>query len=85
VRILARPYARTTADRSRSEARKSPFPVEVGAVWVLFSLVAAEILVTYSRLPARELYHVSGSGLTGGASRALVFREYLNRPTPEAA
>jgi hypothetical protein len=49
------------------------FPLEVAVVWALFAVVAAEILVTYSRLPPHELYHVSGSGLTGGASRALVF------------
>jgi hypothetical protein len=53
-------------------------PLEALAVWALFALVAVEILVTYSRLPARELYHVTGSGLDGGASRALVF---LNFPT----
>jgi len=38
--------------------------------------VAVEILITYSRLPASELYHVSGSGLRGGASRALVFSNF---------
>jgi hypothetical protein len=48
----------------------------MGAVWALFALVAIEILVTYSRLPARELYNVSGSGLEGGASRALVFLNF---------
>jgi hypothetical protein len=47
-------------------------------VWLLFAVVAVEMLVTYSRLPASELYHVSGSGLAGGASRVLVF---LNFPT----
>jgi hypothetical protein len=47
-------------------------------VWLLFGLVTVEILVTYSRVPPAELYHVSRSGLTGGASRALVF---LNFPT----
>jgi hypothetical protein len=45
-------------------------------VWSLFAIVAVEILVTYSRLPASELYHVSGSGLRGGASRALVFLNF---------
>jgi hypothetical protein len=45
-------------------------------VWLLFVVVAAEILVTYSRLPARELYHVSGTGLSGGASRVLVFTNF---------
>jgi len=47
-------------------------------VWLLFGAVALEIFVTYSRLPASQLYHVSGSGVEGGASRAVVF---LNFPT----
>ena len=45
-------------------------------VWLLYGLVTVEILVTYSRVPANELYHVSGSGQTGGASRALVFLNF---------
>src|SRR5438034_5138335 len=40
---------------------------------MLFAVVTVEILVTYSRIPSRELYHVSGSGIEGGLSRALVF------------
>jgi hypothetical protein len=46
--------------------------VEVALVWMLFVVVTAEVVVTYSRIPARELYHVSGSGIEGGLSRALV-------------
>lgn len=46
------------------------------AVWALFGVVAVELLVTYSRLPAHDLYHVSGSGLVGGASRVLVFLNF---------
>ena len=57
-------------------------PREPLVVWLLFGVVAVEILVTYSRLPARELYNVSGSGPEGGFSRALVF---LNFPTALAA
>jgi hypothetical protein len=57
-------------------------PAEPLLVWALFVLVAVEILVTYSRLPARELYNVSGSGLEAGLSRALVF---ANFPTALAA
>src|SRR3954469_24290490 len=49
-----------------------PLPREVAVVWALFLLDAVAILVTYSRLPAHELYHVSGSGLRGGSSRVLV-------------
>ncbi len=57
-----------------SDAR--PLPVEVVAVWALFALVAVEIVFTYARIPAEELYHVSGNGLVGGASRALVFLNF---------
>jgi hypothetical protein len=53
-------------------AEREPLPREVAVVWSLFLVDAAAILVTYSRLPARELYHVSGSGLEGGLSRVLV-------------
>jgi hypothetical protein len=51
-------------------------PVEVALVWGLFAVVSAEVLTTYSRIPSRELYHVSGSGLEGGLSRALVFANF---------
>ena len=54
----------------RSEAE--PLPLEVALVWALFVLDAVAMLVTYARLPAHELYHVSGSGLEGGLSRVLV-------------
>ena len=47
-------------------------PWEVPAVWALLGIVALEIFVTYARLPAYHLYHVSRSGLAGGAGRALV-------------
>jgi hypothetical protein len=46
------------------------------AVWLLFGLVALEILVTYARVPAEELYHVTGSGLVGGLSRVIVFLNF---------
>ena len=55
---------------------RSPGWIEPLLVWCLFGVVAVEILVTYSRLPAKELWRVSGSGPLGGASRALVFLSY---------
>jgi hypothetical protein len=42
----------------------------------LLAVVATEILVTYSRLPSNQLYHVTGSGIDGGASRALLFLNF---------
>ena len=45
---------------------------EARAVWLLVLADAIAIWVTYARLPATELYNVSGTGLAGGASRALV-------------
>lgn len=51
---------------------------ELLVAWGLYAVVALEVLVTYARLPAVELYNVSGSGFEGGAGRALV---YLGYPT----
>jgi hypothetical protein len=48
-------------------------PVEVALVWMVLAAVTAETVVTYSRVPVRELYHVSGSGIAGGLGRAVVF------------
>src|SRR5438105_12488500 len=48
----------------------------------MYLFVTAEVFATYSRLPVRELYHVSRNGRTAGAGRALVF---LNWPVALAA
>jgi hypothetical protein len=45
---------------------------ELGAVWALVAASAVAVFVTYSRLPAAELYNVSHGGSRGGASRVLV-------------
>lgn len=46
------------------------------AVWLLVAVDLGLTLVTYARLPARDLYNVSGTGLEGGLSRALVETNY---------
>jgi hypothetical protein len=48
----------------------------VAIVWLLVGIVGIEILITYSRLPPTQLYHVTGSGFEGGASRLLVFANF---------
>jgi hypothetical protein len=70
----------TQVSVGRLEAAHAPRPglAEVLAVWVLFGVVAVEVWITYARLPAEELYNVSGTGLAAGAGRAFVF---LNYPT----
>jgi hypothetical protein len=60
------------------EQEREPALVEVVAVWLCFTLVAVAVVVTYARVPAGELYHVSGGGAEAGLSRALVF---VNFPT----
>jgi hypothetical protein len=66
--------------RGRVEVRHNrhvgELPGEIVAVWTLYVSVTAAMLVTYSRIPARELYHVSHNGIAGGASRALVFANF---------
>ncbi|HST18092.1 MAG TPA: hypothetical protein VLK36_10515 [Gaiellaceae bacterium] len=46
------------------------------AVWLLVVVDLVLALVTYARLPARDLYNVSGTGLAGGLSRAIVETNY---------
>ena len=45
---------------------------EVRVVWVLLAAIAGAVFVTYARLPADQLYHVSDNGLRGGLSRVVV-------------
>lgn len=45
---------------------------EVRVVWGLVAAELLAVLVTYSRLPARDLYSVTGTGLEAGLSRVLV-------------
>jgi hypothetical protein len=45
---------------------------EVRAVWALLAVEELIVLVTYSRLPAHDLYNVTGSGIGGGLSRVVV-------------
>lgn len=61
---------------TQREAGVGAFPLEIAAVWALFAIVTLEILATYARVPTSELYNVSGTGLAGGASRALVFTNF---------
>src|SRR5262249_46747138 len=62
--------------------RPGPRLREAWIVWGLFSVTTAAIFATYSRLPVKELYNVSGDGRAGGAGRVLVF---LNFSTALAA
>ena len=62
--------------KRRVGARGGGLPLDAAIVWLLVAIVALEIVVTYSLLPTRELYHVSDGGLEGGASRALVFSNF---------
>jgi hypothetical protein len=55
---------------------RQPLPRIVWLVWALLALVALEVLATYWRLPAHDLYHVSGNGPVGGLSRVLVLLDF---------
>jgi hypothetical protein len=60
-------------DGQSSQGSGGPGLAEVLVVWALCGLIGLSILLTYSREPHEKLYHVSGSGLSGGLSRLLVF------------
>jgi hypothetical protein len=60
-------------DGQSSQGSARPGLADVLVVWALCGLIGLSILLTYAREPHGKLYHVSGSGLTGGLSRLLVF------------
>ncbi len=66
----------------RDVSSSGPGLAEAFVVLGLFGLWALFVLITYSRVPANELYNVSATGLRGGLSRVLVF---LGWPTALAA
>ena len=66
----ARPGAPNSAG---SAVRRRPLlVVSAGVLWLPWVIVTTGVIVTYARLLPDVLYHVSGSGFTGGLSRALV-------------
>jgi hypothetical protein len=40
--------------------------------WAIWGIVAGTVFVTYARLPARDFYNVTGTGVWSGAARLLV-------------
>jgi hypothetical protein len=55
---------------------------EALVVWAVWGAVGIGVWVTYARLPASELYNVSGTGVLAGGGRTLV---YLGWPVALAA
>ena len=58
------------------------FTVSAAVLWLPWAIVLTAVIVTYARVSPEELYHVSGSGITGGLGRGLVL---LNFPVALAA
>ena len=71
-----RPCSGLVSAVTRARRATRGVPAELAVVWAVLLVVAVEILVTYSRLPATELYHVSGTGLDAGLGRVLVWLNY---------
>lgn len=54
-------------------SRQNPGLREVYVVWLLVGLITVAVFETYWRFPASELWKVTGTGPSGGASRAFVY------------
>jgi hypothetical protein len=63
-----------------NETESSAVASEALALWCLFAAVAIATIVTYTRLPARELYLVSSPGIDTGIKRGLAFAAFPAAP-----
>lgn len=82
--------------RTRERAREGLVPGDAGrgeraalatdalVLWCLFLAVAVAAMVTYARLPARELYHVANPGIDTGIRRGLAFVGFPAAPVAVA-
>lgn len=71
----------------RRERAAAPVPTVISAVasdafpvWCLLTAIAIAVVVTYTRLPARELYHVADPGIATGIRRGLAFASFPTAP-----
>lgn len=55
---------------------RGPTQGEALTTWVLWAVIVAMVLVTYSWLDPEETYHVSREGLAGGLSRAVTLLNF---------
>lgn len=74
------PASATTTESSAPHRtgirRMQPDLRAVCVVWVLLLSVVLAVVLTYAWVPLDELYHVSRTGIAGGASRALVLLNF---------
>lgn len=70
------PVARAEAPRTDAAQIAS----DALLLWCVFLAVAIAAIVTYTRLPARELYHVSHPGIDTGIRRGLAFAGFPAAP-----
>jgi hypothetical protein len=61
-----------TGEQSSSTPAGGVGQGEAMVTWALWGLLVIALFVTYTRLDPRELYHVTGEGISGGLSRVLV-------------
>src|ERR671935_2350536 len=66
----------TIRPRSQNRAGAGAGLAEALAVWTMLGLFGGAMFWTYARLPARDFFHVSTSGPSGGAGRVLVFLNF---------
>ena len=79
-----RPVQRAAHDEDVPRADAGEVAADALLLWCLFLAVAVAALVTYTRLPARELYHVSHPGIDTGIRRALAFAGFPAAPVAVA-
>ena len=85
--VAARRRERPRESQPRGDAgrrERAAVASDALVLWCLFLAVAVAAMVTYARLPARELYHVSNPGIDTGIKRGLAFAGFPAAPVAVA-
>lgn len=68
--------ARTRQRARDGVERGGPTQGEAHAIWALWGIDVALVVVTYARVDPADLYHTSHEGIAGGLSRAVVLLNF---------
>lgn len=81
---MSEPVRETRVCGAVGQGARAAVATDALVLWCLFLAVAVATMVTYARLPAHDLFHVSHPGIDAGIRRSLAFAGFPAAPVAVA-